>query len=136
MKRWLIDTGPLVAYVDEADPAHAAAWRLLDGFAGRLYTSSPVVTEAMHLVADDPDGPSVLVEFLHASGVEIADITGRGILVSAVQLMRRYADTPMDFADATLVLLSERLRVFDIVTLDRRGFSTYRSAGRSFRLLL
>ncbi|MCY3863178.1 MAG: hypothetical protein OXG34_08865 [bacterium] len=35
-------------------------------------------------------------------------------------------DTPMDFADATLVLLAERLAVSDILTLDRRGFNTYR----------
>ena len=42
------------------------------------------------------------------------------------KLMSRYADTPMDFADATLVLLGEALEVFDIVTLHRRGFSTYR----------
>jgi len=31
----------------------------------------------------------------------------------------------MDFADATLVLLAEELGVMDILTLDRRGFSTY-----------
>jgi uncharacterized protein len=52
-------------------------------------------------------------------------------------LMTRYEDTPMDFADATLVLLAEELGVTDILTLDRRGFSTYRTAtGKAFRLRL
>ena len=50
--------------------------------------------------------------------------------------MSKYSDTPMDFADATLVLLAEELGVTEILTLDRRGFSTYRTAKRKgFRLL-
>ena len=51
--------------------------------------------------------------------------------------MERYRDTPMDFADATLVLLADVLEVFDVLTLDRRGFSTYRApSGNGFRLVL
>jgi len=50
--------------------------------------------------------------------------------------MEKYADTPMDFADATLVLLADELETDSVFTLDRRGFETYRSpAGRAFRLL-
>ena len=42
-----------------------------------------------------------------------------------------------DFADATLVLLAEAIGVRDILTLDRRGFSTYRTPRRgSLRLVL
>ena len=43
----------------------------------------------------------------------------------------------MDYADATLVLLAEHIRCFDILTPDLRGFSTYRpSENRGFRLVL
>ena len=43
----------------------------------------------------------------------------------------------MDFADATLVLLAEALGVGDILTLDRRGFATYRmKRGKRFLLVL
>ena len=136
MKRWLIDAGPLVAYVDEADPAHQSVVDALDGFRGHLHTTSAVVTEAMHLVAEDPEGPGLLVEFLIATGTTVADVGSRGELQAAVKLMMKYQDTPMDFADATMVLLSDRLAVTDILTLDRRGFATYRTAkGRSFRVL-
>jgi predicted nucleic acid-binding protein len=52
-------------------------------------------------------------------------------------MMERYRDTPMDFADATLVLVADVLEIFDILTLDRRGFATYRTGtGRGFRLVL
>jgi len=58
-------------------------------------------------------------------------------LDAAVALMEKYADTPMDFADATLVLLAEALDVHDILTLDRSGFSTFRTRpGRALRLVL
>ncbi len=43
--------------------------------------------------------------------------------------MEKYSDTPMDYADATLVLLAERLEVYEVATLDRRGFSAYRTSG-------
>jgi hypothetical protein len=51
--------------------------------------------------------------------------------------MEKYLDTPMDFADATLLLLAEILGLDDIFTLDRRGFAAYRTRdGRALRLVL
>ena len=50
--------------------------------------------------------------------------------------MEKYCDTPMDFADASLVLLAERLQIYAICTLDRRGFSTFRIGRKPFRLVL
>jgi len=51
-------------------------------------------------------------------------------------LMARYADRPMDFADATLVHIAEREGIKTILTIDRSDFETYR-IGRSakFRIL-
>jgi hypothetical protein len=44
---------------------------------------------------------------------------------------------PMEFVDATLVLLADHVASPDIATLDRRGFSTHRTAkGKRFRLVL
>lgn len=43
----------------------------------------------------------------------------------------------MDYADATLLLLAERSKVLVIATLDRRGFSIYRTpGGKAMRLVL
>ena len=137
MKTWLIDTGPLVAYVDAADPAHVSVVDVLDEFSGRLHTTAAVVTDAMHLVSEHTDGPEVLVELLNTAAVEVTALVEPVALRAAVALIKKYRDTPMDFADATLVLLAEELNVTEIATLDRRGFSTYRlSRGRAFRLVL
>lgn len=43
-----------------------------------------------------------------------------------VELMEKYADLPMDMADASLVVLAEYLRHGRILTVDQRDFSTYR----------
>lgn len=80
---------------------------------------------------------TLLVDFVEASGLRVYECAQLPDLRRAVALMSKYADTPMDFADATLIGLAERLNTLDIVTLDRHGFSTYRtSRGKSLRRVL
>ncbi len=136
MRLWLVDTGPLVAYLDAGDPAHGPVAESLERFTGRVATTSAVVTEAMHFVQRIDHGPRRLAELLAVADAEIVDASRPTDLVDAVALMERYANVPMDFADATLVLLAEALGVNEVATLDRRGFSTYRTRkGRAFRLI-
>ncbi|MBI3049745.1 MAG: PIN domain-containing protein [Acidobacteria bacterium] len=130
MKTCLIDTGPLVAYLDRADPKHGAVAQALEEFSGQLVTTGAVITEAMHLLAEAPEGPESLAEFVEATGLRVVEMTQPDAVRRAAALMRKYRDTPMDFADATLVLLADELGVVEILTLDRRGFSTYRTAHR------
>jgi predicted nucleic acid-binding protein len=50
--------------------------------------------------------------------------------------MERYRNVPMDFADATLVVLGEELQIDRVFTLDRRGFATYRmNRQKPFRVI-
>jgi predicted nucleic acid-binding protein len=52
------------------------------------------------------------------------------------ELMDRYHDRPMDFADATLVHLAQRESMSTIFTVDNDDFETYRIDGRRrFRVL-
>ena len=137
MKTWLVDTGPLVAYLDARDPHHRRVSERLGRFRGALATTSAVITEAMHFVSGAAVGPRRLAELVMASRMSVLDLTGPRELDAAATLMEKYADTPMNFADATLMLLAEALGHHSILTLDRRGFSTFRTrAGRSFRLVL
>jgi hypothetical protein len=47
-------------------------------------------------------------------------------LARAELLMRRYVDLPLDYADATLVVLAEDVETPHILTLDRRDFTVLR----------
>jgi predicted nucleic acid-binding protein len=52
------------------------------------------------------------------------------------ELVARYSELPMDYADATLVALGEELDCDLVFTLDRRGFETYRlGRRRPFRIV-
>lgn len=137
MKRWLVDTGPFVAYLDRADPNHEAVAACLDAFAGQLVTTAAVVTEVMYFVSDTKNGALSFAELLTGATIHIVDALQPSRVLAAARLMDKYADTPMDFADATLVGAADHLGILDILTLDRRGFSTYRtSTGKRFRLVL
>ncbi len=58
-------------------------------------------------------------------------------LLDLRKLMRKYADQPIDLADASLVWLAGAIGLLDIVTLDDRDFTVYRTAaGKTFRNLL
>lgn len=135
LKTRLIDTGPLVAYLDRADSEHERIAAAIGSFRGTLCTTSAVITEAMHLLKDDRNGPRRLAEFVRAAGVHVFESTQPQQLLSAVSLIERYSDTPMDFADATLVLLSDEVGTNEIVTLDRRGFRIFRTPkGKTFEV--
>ena len=77
---------------------------------------------------------------LHLVLALLIEAINRGLLVSRfdtqsaaprlAELIRKYADHPMDFADACLVYLSEQTRESKIVTIDRADFTAYRRHGR------
>jgi predicted nucleic acid-binding protein len=137
MEAWLLDTGPIVAFLDDADAAHRGVVRAFERFAGRFVTTDAVIVEAMHLVSRSPAGPGLLIDFLFSSQAAIQSSMSADDLLQAGELMTKYADVPMDFADATLVLSATRLRITAVCTLDRRGFRTYRSGNRkAFDLVL
>jgi uncharacterized protein len=103
---------------------------------GLRSTTGAVITEAMHLLKDDTNGPRRLAEFVQATGTHIFESTQPQQLFSVVSLMEKYSDAPMDFADATLVLLSDEIDTTLISTLDRRGFGIFRTRkGRSFEIM-
>ncbi len=67
----------------------------------------------------------MLWDFVLSDVVRVEDIA-RGDLERIQLLMEQYTDLPMDFADASLVVLAERHRIFKVFTTDRRGFSVFR----------
>src|SRR5471030_1034901 len=114
VKPWLLDTGPIVAYLDSDDAFHEAAGVALDGFKGEFVTTTAVITEVMYFVKRRPRGPGQFVDFLEASGIRVHDYCQTSAVRRAVSLMEKYSDTPMDFTDASLILLGEDLRLYSI----------------------
>lgn len=121
----LVDTGPLVALFDPRDPSHRRSRRALKRIRAKLRTTMPVLTEAFHLLTPGTRGARALAEFVEGGGAVPWFFDQEG-MHRALQLMDQYADHPMDFADASLVVAAERLRTSRVMTLDRGDFHTYR----------
>jgi hypothetical protein len=134
----LLDTGPLVALLDRSEPDHDRVQSFMAHLRGsRLVTTGAVITEAFYFLSDVRDGPANLFSFLDASATEVRNAFSAEALAAAVRLMTKYADVPMDFPDATLVWIAESSGIDRILTLDRRGFSSFRFAkNRRFKPLL
>ena len=65
------------------------------------------------------------MEVIQTQGVKVFSLQEEH-LVPLTALMRRYADLPMDMADASLVFLAEQQNDGRIVSTDERDFHTYR----------
>ncbi len=125
----LIDAGVLVACLDARDPQHAAAMTALKGVAGKLWTTWPAATEAAHFLwRDHPAGRDALMRMIEDGAVGLAHLTAEDA-PRLRELMTKYADLPMDLADATLVRIAEREGIDTVLTFDRRDFRVYRAAG-------
>ena len=130
----LLDSGPLVALLDQGDPHHRACVELWHDIAERCITTDAVVTEATHLVGR-AGASSLPLELLLAARIPVVSLD-QGSHEHAVRLMRRYGVLPMDYADATLVIVADVIRASTVFTLDRRGFTTYRrGSGDAFKIL-
>jgi predicted nucleic acid-binding protein len=85
-----------------------------------------VLTEAWHLIS--PSARGKLMSFAAAALFvpELAD----DAVPRLARLLATYADTPMDYADATLVLLAHDLGELRVATIDLGDFGVYRTEGR------
>lgn len=126
----LTDAGPLIAIIDADEPDHDACLAALDGIDLPLVTTWPAFTEAMYLLARAGGlvGQRALWQLVHTGRLIVIDLSTSAVDRSA-RLMDKYADMPMDLADATLVALAEETGQRKIFSLDSE-FHVYRIRGR------
>jgi hypothetical protein len=125
------DSGFLIGLFDETDPLHARCREFLRDYRGRFLTTEAVVTEALALLSTTQQ-LRCLAWLGDAAQAGLLVVDREPIDFRAVEkLARKYADPPMDFADASVVLLAMRSGVREILTADRRDFAVYRLGGRT-----
>jgi hypothetical protein len=126
----LFDTGVFVALLDKSEKNHERCIAFLKDFKGKLFTTEPVLTETLYLLGPSIKAQRLCIDFILKGGATLIPQSMES-LSRASALMEKYEDIPMDFADATLVSLAEDIDVVEILTLDRRGFGTYRIRGKT-----
>ena len=126
MSKVILDTGPLIALMDTQQHYHKSCHTILESISGQLYSTSAVLTETFHFLDAGSRSWRYAAEFIrefvkideHPMSAEYLD--------GCFELMFKYQDNPMDFADATLVVLAHKLNTQNIFTLDIKDFSSYR----------
>ena len=121
----LSDTSFIIATINIGDKNYIRCRQALLTIRTPFLTTWPCITEAMHLL--DSQGQETVRQQIER-GVLVLHECSQDQAVRACTLMRTYADSPMDFADASLVVAAEETNITRILTLDNH-FYAYRING-------
>lgn len=121
----IVDSGPLVAAANTADPDHRACLEALRTPGLHLVIPALCVAEAAYLI-QQRRGPATEARFLR--GLEGFDVQAPAAQDwrRIGELVEQYGDFPLEGTDASVVALAERLRTEIVLTLDRRHFGAVR----------
>jgi predicted nucleic acid-binding protein len=124
MMQVLIDTGPWVALLDRSESKHALCVDWFRHFKGDVFSTEAVLTEVLYLLSFSSEAQAAALDFVLKEAVVIVPSSLES-LRRVKHFMNKYRDFPMDFADATLVVLAGDLGVNRIFTFDRKHFGAY-----------
>lgn len=131
----LADSSFFVALYNQRESSHRRCFDAYQTVAGPLITCEACLTETFHLLehaAPVVDGILASIE----QGTILLPVNLGDHPSSIRELMRKYADTPVDFADACLIHMANELGTGDILTLDS-DFRHYRwRRNRRFNMLI
>jgi len=125
MKRCLIDAGPIIALFDKDDKFHGSIKEFLKGYEGFLYTTWPVITEVLHMLDFSVDTQINFLKWIKRGALDVKQINTEDIS-RIIDLSEKYSDVPMDFADASLIIVSESENIKEIISIDS-DFYIYRN---------
>ena len=133
--RVLMDTGPWVALIDRSEASHGRCVRWFETLKGEIFSTEAVLTEVLYLLNFSQQAQAAAMDFVLEGAIALVPASLES-LGAAKRLMKKYADLPMDFADATLVRLAQDVSIHHIATFDRKGFGIYRLfGGKAFVVL-
>jgi predicted nucleic acid-binding protein len=125
----IVDTGPIVAFLDQAERHHGWVAGCLEDLEAPLLVCEPVLTEAMYLLRRYPGAQDALLELVRNDALRVAFRIDEHVGALG-KLLQKYRDTPMSLADACVVRMAEIHERHAVLTLDS-DFSVYRKHGRA-----
>jgi predicted nucleic acid-binding protein len=125
----LLDTGPIVAFLNRRDRHHRWAVETLATVRAPLLTCEAVLSEAAYLLRRLTGGPGKALELV-TRGVVSPSFRLEAEAPAVKKLLGRYGDVPMDLADACLVRMTELHGDCVLITIDSEFRDVYRRHGR------
>lgn len=133
----IADTGALYALADADDRWHRRIVEWWKGNVVPILVPVTVLPEVTYLL-QTRIGPAAEEAFVRAvaEGEFTTEPLEQEDVVRAADLLRRYADLPLGFVDATVAAIAERLGSRTLLTTDRRHFSVVRpKSARTYTLV-
>jgi hypothetical protein len=127
--RALVDTGPWVALIDRSESRHTECVQWFREYRGELFSTEVVLTEVLYLLNFSVTAQVAAIDFVLKGAITLVP-SSLASLERTQDLMQKYADVPMDFADATLVALAEDLSIQNMATFDLKDFGLYRTQSK------
>ena len=127
----ILDAGPWVALIDKSESKHDLCVQWLKNYSGKLYSTEAVLTEVLYLLNFSIKAQTAAIDFVLQSVVDIIPSSIES-LKKAKNLIKKYSDLPMDYADATIVCLAMDTGIHDIITFDQKDFNIYRIKNKPF----
>jgi predicted nucleic acid-binding protein len=124
METVILDAGPVVAYFDANEEYHEWCVRQFESLRPPLHSCETAIAEAVYLIETRDGDSSSLFRFLREKIIQLP-FQLENEIEAVIELRRRYADLPMDLADACLVRMTEKHRHCRVFTLDQH-FKIYR----------
>ena len=124
MKAVLLDTGVIVALLDQSERTHQLCVNTVRGMVAPLVTCEAVITESCYLLRGLAGAPEAVIENVRGRIFQIPfqlSQDSQGVK----SILRKYRDREIDLADACLIRLAEIMGSGQILTLDK-DFSVYR----------
>jgi len=127
MNSRLLDSGFLYAFINDKESRHAEVSTILAAMRERVILPVPAITEVAYLVLRDL-GVEALAGFLDelAETDFILETPVSEDYKCAAEIIRKYNDANIDFVDAIIVAIGERLDITKILTVDRRHFGMFK----------
>jgi uncharacterized protein len=132
--RLLLDTGPLVGYLNRKDQHHEWAVNCWSALYDPFWTCESVLSEAIFTLQSEGLSPEPILALVERGVIQL-DFTVRDNRPDVFQLLRKYADQSISLADACLVRMAELTERCQVFTTDK-DFLVYRRRGRHLIPLL
>jgi len=123
----ILDTSFLFALTDQGDRNHQRVLAIAQSVNEPLVLPVVVLPEVCYLIASrlGHQAMRLFVSSVTPETIQVESVTTED-LVRVHQILERYADNQLDFTDAAIVAIAERLNITRVYTLDRRDFSVIR----------
>lgn len=120
------DTGFVVALLNQSDIKHSDVVAIYQNYQ-QILLPQTVLAEVAYLVGRSA-GVSTVAAFLKglsASRFHLIPLS-ETYVIRVSEILEEYKDSRIDFVDATVMAIAERLKITLILTLDQRDFRLFR----------